>query len=498
MLELVGDPISFWNYCYEDSITDSTVYLPGRLVQLDGGMGVEVGRAIQQNAFVPGSVIQPSVIDPGRRVLLTDSSGQVFSGSVQATPGIDPPDGAAGSFGYLVLPLQVDGLSLASGSAVLLGNVALSSNGQTVNGEVVGNGNAAAKFQSFTLQKQPLTYVPGSGPGGVSSSLELRVNQLKWTEVPELYGQPPDAQVFSTRSTDDGKTLIQGGDAGFGAVFPTGQANIVAKYRYGAGVGGRVGANTLTTLLDRIQGLSGVTNPLAAEGGADPETSSAIRRNAPRTVRTFDRAVSLMDFEDLITASGEVAKASANWVWDGFEPAVHVTVAGQDGGIFSDPMSLGAALANSRDPNHRLLIDNYIRVPILLSASLWIDPARSRPDVLAEAVREMRNALSFDLLNLGESLHVSRIYLILQNVPGVVGADVTRFGFKEPAGVADFQAYQDARGVTRLTDGSVAPVQDFLRIFPARPNSSRPGKVSPAELAWIESPSTDIAIAAQG
>ena len=91
---------------------------------------------------------------------------------------------------------------------------------------------------------------------------------------------------------------------------------------------------------------------------------ATIRENAPRTVRTFERAVSLRDFPDLITVSGEVAKALATWVWDGFAPAVHLTVAGRDGGTFSDLTSLGAALANARDPNHRLLIDNYVKVPI--------------------------------------------------------------------------------------------------------------------------------------
>src|SRR5262249_39701237 len=159
--------------------------------------------------------------------------------------------------------------------------------------------------------------------------------------------------------------------------FPTGAANVTATYRVGAGIAGRVGADSLTTLLDRLQGLIGVTNPLPADGGADPETLDTIRQNAPRTVRTFDRAVSLHEMQDLVTASGEVAKALATWVWDGFAPAIHLTVAGQDGGTFADPASLGAMLSNARDPNHRLLIDNYAQVPIRLEAKLWIDPARS-------------------------------------------------------------------------------------------------------------------------
>src|SRR5205823_5092700 len=150
----------------------------------------------------------------------------------------------------------------------------------------------------------------------------------------------------------------------------------------------------------------------------------------PRTVHTFDRAVSLQDFQDLVTESGEVAKALATWMWDGFAPAVHLTVAGVDGGTFSDLTSLGATLANARDPNHRLLIDNFTKVPIRLEAKVWVDPARLQSDVVAGALAAVLEALSFDALALAEPLHLSMVYAVLQRAPGIVAADVTRFGFK--------------------------------------------------------------------
>lgn len=493
VFELVGNPIRFWGNTYDAAIDSATAYLPGLFVETPEGMGIEVGRTIQQNAFVSGSVILPRDIDVGRSVILADGQGQSVQGSVQGPSLFDPPNPAADSFGHLVLSLQVDATSLATDSAVLLGNVARASQGQTVTNEVVGGGDASAKFQSFTLQRQPLTYVPSAAPGGVSSTLRLLVNQVQWTEVPALFGQPLTAQVFSTRATEDGKTLIQAGGSSYGAPFPTGTANITATYRVGAGIAGRVGAASLTTLLDRLQGLSSVTNPLPADGGADPETMDTIRLNAPRTVRTFDRAVSLQDFQDLITESGEVAKALATWVWDGFAPAVHLTVAGADGGTFSDLTSLGATLANARDPNLRLIIDNYIKVPIVLTAKLWVDPSRSQPDVVAAAGDALLAALSFDKLELGEALHLSMIYEVLQNSPGIIAADVTRFGFKSVS-----IPFLQSRGVTFQPNGSVAPVQDFLRIFAARPDPSHRGRVLAAELAWSEAPSQDVLITVQG
>ena len=497
IFELVGSPIGFWPASYPAALGSSTVWLPGRLVQLDQGMGIEVGRTIQQNAFVPGVVIEPAEIGVGREVILTDATGSAVEATVQATPTIVPGGGAAGALAHLALSLQATAVSFDAASAVLLGNVAQGGNGRTISGEVLGAGAAATPLQSFKLQNQPQTYVPSTAPGGVSSSLRVSVGPTAWSEVPELYGQAPSAQVFSTRTDVDGRTLVQFGGPQYGALLQTG-ATVTATYRIGTGVAGQVAADALTNLLDRLPGLDGVTNPLPAEGGADPETAATIRNNAPRSVRTFDRAVSLLDFQDLITASGEVAKALAAWVWDGFAPAVHLTVAGQQGTIFADLTSLGATLANARDPNHRLLLENFAQIPIFVTASLWTDPKRARSDVIAAALQAIAAALSFDALALGQSIHLSAIYAVLQGVPGVVAADVTGLGFRIPPGTADPNDYLDSRGVTRNPDGSVAAVQDFLRIFAARPNPNRPGSVFPAELAAIVSPAVDISITAQG
>ena len=496
IFELVGDEIPFWGHTYQGPINTPAAYLSGRFVQSGQDVAIEVGLSVQKGVFGAGVVIAPNDIAAGRRVILADASDSPIDVTVQGSPQFDTSSPTPGTFGHLVIPLQADSVSLDASSAVLLGNVVRASNGQTVSNEVLGSGNAAQAFQSFLLQKQPLTFVPSSSPGGVSSSLKLSVNGMQWTEVPELYEQPSTAQVFSTRLTEDGSTLVQFGDANFGAIVPTGKSNVTATYRYGSGVGGDVAANSLTSLLDRLQGLTSVTNPLPAEGGADPETIDEIRTNAPRTVRTFDRAVSLLDFQDLITSSGEVAKALATWVWDGYGPAVHLTVAGQSGGTFSDLTSLGATLNNARDPNHRLLLDNYSKVPILLSAKLWIQPSYSQASVISAAMQAVLTALSFDQLTLGASLHLSQIYEILQNVEGVLGVDVSNFGFKVPTG-QDPTTYLQSRGVTWLAGGIVAPVQDFLRIFGARPDTTHPGKVLPAELAYVDVPAQDVTITAE-
>ncbi len=134
-----------------------------------------------------------------------------------------PFDAAPAEFLRIALALD-EPLDLDAATAYVRANVAPASHGETVHGETVGDGDAGATFQRLKLRKQPLTYVPSARPGGVTSSLQLLVNGVKWDETPELYGQPSTAQVYETRTEDDGATVLQFGDGDTGATLPTGGA----------------------------------------------------------------------------------------------------------------------------------------------------------------------------------------------------------------------------------------------------------------------------------
>jgi hypothetical protein len=497
--QLDGPPLAFWEFAYPPTLGGDAVHLPGVAVADDEGPAIEVGRTIERNAFKPGVVIRTRDIAKGRGLLVEDARGRLARAAVRAEPTLDPTTAPPGAFCHLVLPLTVEGtLAHDSASAVVLGNVAAASHGETVRDEVVGSGDAAARFQRMVLRKKPLTHLPATGPEGVASTLELRVSGVRWQEVPGLFGRAPTESVFEARPAEDGSTVLQFGDGVTGAVPPSGRGNVVATYRIGVGLAGRVKAGALTTLLEKPPGLSAARNPAAPEGGADPEEVDAARDNAPRTVRTFGRAVSLLDFEDTVTASGEVAKALATFVWDGLDRAIHLTIAGQEGAAFSPTArrTLGTTLNGVRDPNHRLRIANYARVPITVRAGVAVEPTYDQDTVLAAAHAAIVDWLSFARLRLGQSLHLSDLFRVAQDVPGVRFVDVDHFLFKKPAGLPAslFPLYVALRGGALLPGGAPAPVQGHLRIFSARPHPSVRGAVLPAELAALESPSLDVLV----
>lgn len=453
---------------------------------------IESGRVVAELNDVPS-------IEKNRRIIVEDGVAPPHTATVTGTTPI------SAAWGGVATHLAIDftpapATPLASASAVLLGNVAEASHGETVSDEPLGNGDASKSFQRFGLRKSPLTHVPGTNSVEGASTLTLRVNGEAWTEVESLYAQPPTARVFTARQSDTGDTVLQFGDGRTGARLPTGQGNVVATYRQGLGLEGRMKANQLSILLARPVGLREVRNPVPAEGGADPEPLDTARETAPTTVKTFDRVVSLRDFEALLATSGLVAKSRATWVWRGLEKAVHLTVAAPGGGTLSaDSLkTLHDALAAQRDINHRLDIANFCRVAIEVRAKIVPDPARVAEDVQAAARQALLDHFAFEAMPLGRPVHASDIFAVLQGAEGVVAVDLDVLRYK---GAADWTPAQQAlRGVT------TALQQAHLRIFDARANADgsldhdpvvaacfgdKPPAVIPAEQAWIEDPGTD-------
>jgi len=327
-------------------------------------------------------------------------------------------------------------------------------------------------------------------------SLRVWVDGVEWSEVDTFYGAGPTDGVYELRHDDEGDAWIQFGDGMHGAIPPTGAGSVAAHYRYGSGLAGRVPRGSLTTLLRKPPGLGSATNPQAAEGGADPETLETSRLNAPRGVRTFGRIVSLQDFEDQVTLSGEVAKALATPVWDGRDVAIHLTVAGQAGATFTDEAlrELGNNLATVRDPNHRLRLGNYRDIHVQLRAGVGVEPGYDPDEVVESARQAVIAALSFDAVSLGQSVAASDMYRVIQDVPGVRFVDIDWFMYKLGSLGTSFWSvlFELWRRRVTLNAAGLAPVQDRLRIFMAHPDPAHPGQVLPAELAAIDNPDEDV------
>jgi hypothetical protein len=389
LYELTGD-VPLWDRTAPAEIDGATLY-----ARLDPAAAPAVGRAVQ----------------------LFDEKNAYDATVVSAVPAPDLPDHLA----IVVSPGPATPLDAAK--AVLLGNVVKSSQGETVTDEFLGTGDASVPNQRFKLAKPPVTRVPSPGaPHGGASTLVVRVNGVQWQEVQYLYGFGTDDRVFVVELEDDGSAYVRFGDGTIGARVPTG-AQVTADYRHGLGTAGDVGAATLTSALTRPKGLRGVTNPLPASGGGDPETIDEARVSAPTTVRTFERIVSLQDAEDQARENAMVGKATSSWA----QGVVTVTVAGAGGTELgaSQLDDLQADLDARRDPNQPLVVRGYR--PVALSIVLRLialSPDRDPKDVKAAVEAALVAHFAFAARAFGQPVRLSEVFVAAQDVDGVLGVDV--------------------------------------------------------------------------
>ena len=276
-------------------------------------------------------------------ILLQDSTGL----------GVAPTGSSPGNSNSLTIGALPDPPPSLQPPFLVLPNLLAVTRGKTVANEVLGSGDATNPAQDFQLSQSPVTYL--SQGAGYASTIALTVNNLPWTEVASFYGQAANATVFVTREDNNGKTHVMFGDGVNGARLPTGVNNVVATYRVGAGAASPP-AGKLTVIAKSYPGLRSVLNPVAVSGGSDADQPDQIRRDAPRSVLTFGRAVSVFDYEALAAQAPGVTRASAVWAWNDARQRTLVTVyvgddsgaadlgaAGAGGGGRSEPAGAGGA-----------------------------------------------------------------------------------------------------------------------------------------------------------
>ncbi len=480
----IGEELRFRRFDYPAKAAGGRLVLPLR----DGE------RADDPDGFGP--------LDKGRKLMITGPDGLqhrtelLDRRAVSAIPG--------GVRDHLEVTLS-PGLPATKGALALHGNLAEASHGETQNEEAIGSGDATRAFQSFRAPPGEITHLPVATSTRPQPQAELRVDGLLWDEVPSLFGQGPKARVHTLALPAEDSPVVRGGNGlDAGARFPTGPVNLRLTRRLGAGPSGNLRAGQLSIALEKPIGLNAVTNPAPTGGGAEAEPPDGLRGSAPSRVRTFGRIVSLADFATLATASGLAAKAHVTWVWRRMQRSVHLTVAGPDGLPLSTASLklLRDQLTASRDPNRPLSIANMVRVPIVVSAKLMRDPARRREDVAEAARRTLEAAFGFAARDIGQPVHLSDIYAILQAAEGVHAVDIDLLQVRDHA---DFSAAE--RAVRAIT---AQPVQPHIRLFEARPTPANPVQIDryqtdaylpdpapavlPAEQAWFATPARDIAL----
>ena len=372
--------------------------------------------------------------------LLAFSGNPIVSGIVADTPAAQVVSLASASIvsGRTQLVLASDlGYDFQRSSVRINGNVAPANHGETRT-EVLGSGDASVELQSFVLKQTPLTYVRATNAAGAVSTLQVRVNDLLWSETPTSYTAQSSDQTYIVRLDDDGKAHVTFGDGERGQRLPTGVENVEATYRVGIGEAGLVQANQISLLVTRPLGLREVTNPTAPEGAEDPERLDDARENAPIKVLTLDRVVSLSDFEDFARGFGGVAKARAVWLWDGEKRIVHITLAAPKAQPIAADSDVGtvllAALNAARHPDIPVRLGPMDLREFTLHARVKVDARYESDKVYAALKAHLTDVFSFERMHFAQGVAASRVLAEMQAVAGVVAVDLDALFFLPAAG----------------------------------------------------------------
>jgi hypothetical protein len=349
-------------------------------------------------------------------------------------------------------------------------NAVEASHGETMM-EVMGSGDATNPALQIQLKQSPLTYTSASTSSGVQSTLQVRVNNLLWNEVPNFLASAPRDRVYVTRPNSSGGPTVQFGDGIGGSRTPTGTSNIQAKYRRGIGIAGMVAAGQLTQPLDRPQGLQTVTNPGPATGGADPATPADAQTSAPLPTLTLSRVVSLEDYQNFALAFAGISMALATFTWFGTTRGIFLTLAGEGGKQLSAGdqvvQNLMQAFRTYGLPNMPVLPVTYTPRNFEVGLQVLVDTPTYDPTVVVPQIwQALAAAFAFGQLAPGQGVAASAILQIAQQIPGVVAVNLTALN-KSGAGGPPANLLCASGPVPATTSGTPAQGAEVLLLDPA-------------------------------
>ncbi|MGE5595251.1 MAG: putative baseplate assembly protein [Hyphomicrobiales bacterium] len=338
--------------------------------------------------------------------------------------------------------------------ALSLGGTAMATHSSVVLGEELGR-SSGVPGESFQLQQTPVL------PRRYDEYIETHENGewIAWKEVENFLDSRPDDRHYVldgvTGTVTFGPTIRErdGSERSYGVTPAKGAVIRMTRYRYGGGLEGNVGANTLTVLKSSIPYVASVVNREAATGGLEPESLDAAKVRAPEVLRSQERAVTAQDYEFLAhEASRRVARAHCiQSRTDGVSgsvppgtvellilPVIPADLQRTPQNLAPDPDLLEEVrsyLDERRMVGTQLVVDGPAYIGVSVETTIVLQRGASSEQVRAAVERRIVEFLD-PLLGgpdgngwpFGRDLYLSEMQSVVQAVPGVEYAqDVTLF-----------------------------------------------------------------------
>ena len=310
-----------------------------------------------------------------------------------------------------------------TGGAVIRANVVLTGHGETQSERILGSGNATLSNQEFIFPVSNVSFV--SDPmqvSGVKADIQITIDGEKWTQVARFNQSRQTDNHYVVWMTEEGHLRVVFGDGVNGRRLPTGQNNVRIAWRMGSGEEGNLKAGLLKKPVHPHPRVESVEQPFECSGGSDMESVTSLRRSAPASLSTMDRAVSVSDFAELAESHSSVWNARSELEWSGVKHIARITVVPAQGRELSDALckTLKEFIMPRAIPGIHVELIQYESEPLMLDIEIGVNSARFDPTTV-EA--EVRDALihRFTLKNraIGAPVYLSDIYQCVEAARGV-------------------------------------------------------------------------------
>ena len=332
--------------------------------------------------------------------------------------------------------------SFSSTAIVLRGNNVVASHGETVADEPIFIGDGTPR-QQLRLSRRPVTHLLASGGSQRSRpELQVTVDGVPWVQTDSFFDSGPFDPHYTVSIDENDAMTVQFGTGQRGAILPAG-AQAKAIYRIGLGRAGNVGPGAVTVQVTSNPAIASVTNPFAAAGGAERETSDEAKISGPGRVITQGRAVTLQDYELLATGFAGVGKARARVGLRGGYKVVQVYIVPEDPTTIPPPLP-SAELKDSlrqelelRQPVNRMagvdvLDPTYVAIDIAVDVHVKATAGASA--VKTSVLAALDQLLAFDQVDFGGVVRVGDVYATLFPIPGISFVLLQRLARRPAAG----------------------------------------------------------------
>jgi uncharacterized phage protein gp47/JayE len=293
-----------------------------------------------------------------------------------------------------------------------------------------------------------------------------------FTLTPERYSPVGVGSAGTWFDYDGEGTTIRFGDGVFG-LSPTPSTEFTVTYLAGGGSIGNVPADTIVQVDpgDPQSGqVASVTNPFAAEGGADEETPQQIRDRAPQAFQAKPlRVVRPADYVAAARSLPWVMQAGTRFRWTGSWLTVFTTADARE----REDLSIAELEELSDLLNRRRLAgyESYVLAPSYASLDLVVtvcaEPTAFAADVEAAVLAQLRSFFGHERWTFGEPLEASALLAAVQRANGVRG--VVSVSFRQRGVQPDWALLPDtvaipADRILRVDDDPSRPEDGSLRV----------------------------------